>query len=183
MINTIKIAEPHDKVFIYLNTPGGCLSTTIQIISAMKQSQAEVTTIIEGQVCSAGTFIFLAGDSYIVNDNCSFMIHNYSHGILGKGAEVARQVKFTEEYFNHLAKNFYKDFLTEDEIAKVCDDSDLWMGSEEVVARLEARGSAVTRISHGEKLFDEQEIYEELEEELVPRMFRRVSKSKKVDEE
>jgi ATP-dependent Clp protease protease subunit len=182
MINTIKSAEPHDKIFLYLNTPGGCLSTTIQIISAMKQSQAEVTTVIEGEVFSAGTFIFLAGDSYIVNDNCSFMIHNYSHGILGKGGEVARQVKFTDEYFNQLAKSFYKDFMTPTEIEDICQDRDFWMGSEEVIKRLEKFGAGVMRASHDPREL-EKEAYDGIEEELVPRKYRRKSKAKRVEQD
>jgi ATP-dependent protease ClpP protease subunit len=137
MINEIKMAEPHDQVFIYLNTPGGSLSTTIQIISAINQSQATVTTSIESEVCSAGTLLFLSGDQYIVNDNCSFMIHNYSHGPVGKGNEVAQRVKFTEEYFRKLAQNLYKDFLTENEIEDVCEGKDIWMDSNEVKKRLE----------------------------------------------
>lgn len=135
-INEIKLAEEHDTVFIYLNTQGGNLSTAIQIISAMQQSKANIVTVLEGEVSSAGTMIFLAGDQHIVNDNCSFMIHNYSHGPFGKGNEVAQRVKFTEEYFKQLANYFYKDFLTDDEIENVCEGKDIWLGSEEVRRRL-----------------------------------------------
>lgn len=179
MINVIKTAEPHDKIFIYLNTPGGALDTTIQIVSAMRQSQAEVTTVIEGQVCSGGTFIFLAGDNYIVNDDCSFMIHNYSHGILGKGAEVAKQVKFAEEYFRSLAQSFYKDFLTVEEIEQVCEDKDFWMGSDELMERLQKRGGEVVRV--GADFDIDEEIYDEID--VSPRMFRRRSKIKELDTE
>ena len=140
MINIIKTAEVHDKIFLYLNTPGGSINTTIQIVSAINQSNAEVITVIEGEVCSAGTFIFLAGDNYIVNDNCSFMIHNYSHGLYGKGAEVAGYIKFAEKHFAHLVNNFYKDFLTEEEIQDVLNDKDFWMSSDEVLERLKKRG-------------------------------------------
>lgn len=139
LIHILKTAEAHDKIYIYLNTPGGDLNTTIQICAAMAASPAEVVTVIEGEVCSAGTFIFLAGHKYIVNDNCSFMIHNYSHGTYGKGNEVAKRVKFAEKYFNELARSFYKDFLTPDEIKAVCEDTDYWMNSREVLKRLQQR--------------------------------------------
>ena len=139
LIHLLKTAEPHDKIYIYLNTPGGNLSTTIQICSAIGASAGEVITVIEGEVCSAGTFIFLAGDNYIVRPNCSFMIHNCSHGTFGKGREVRNQVDFTDRYFNELANSFYKDFLTDEEIQLVCDDSDFWMTSNDVLERLGAR--------------------------------------------
>lgn len=143
LINVLKTAEEHDTIFIYLNTPGGSLQTTIQIISAMKQSGATVVTCLEGEACSAGTLIFLAGDKHIVNQNCTFMIHNYSQWIGGKGNEVALRVKYSEQYFKKLAKDLYKSFLTDDEIQSVIDGKDYWMDSDEVIARLHARNDNV----------------------------------------
>lgn len=140
MINTIKMAEMHDKIYICLNTPGGSLQTTIQIISAMQQSQAEIITVLEGEVSSAGTIIFLSGHNHIVNDNCSFMIHNISSITSGKGAEVRSSMKFMDEYFKKIAHSVYKDFLTDDEINDVLNDKDIWMDSEEVKERLKKRG-------------------------------------------
>lgn len=139
MINIIKTAEEHDTIFIYLNTPGGSLQTTIQILGAIQQCQGTVVTCLEGEVCSAGTLIFLTGDRHIVNQNCTFMIHNYSQWLGGKGNEVALRVKYSEQYFRKLAYDLYKGFLTDDEIESVMQGKDYWMDSEEVIARLNAR--------------------------------------------
>lgn len=136
LINTLKTADPHDTVFIYLNTPGGNLYTTVQIISAMRQSQATVVTCLEGEVCSAGTLIFLAGQKHIVNRHCSFMIHNYSHFIGGKGNEVSIRVKHYESYFRELADDLYGGFLTPEEIDSVTQGKDIWLSSKEVITRL-----------------------------------------------
>ena len=142
MINVLKTAEQHDTIFIYLNTPGGNLYTAIQIISAIRQSNATVVTCIEGMVASAGTLLFLAGHKHVVNPNCTFMIHNYSHGAWGKGNEVALRVKHSEHYFNKLAHDMYGKFLTEDEINDVINGKDFWMESEEVLTRLGVEKSA-----------------------------------------
>lgn len=136
LINTLKTAEQHDTIFIYLNTPGGSLHTSIQIISAMRQSSAAVVTCLEGEVCSAGTLIFLSGDKHIVNPHCTFMIHNYSHWVGGKGNEISIRVKHYEEYFRKLSGDIYKDFLTEAELEEVRSGKDFWMDSEEVIRRL-----------------------------------------------
>lgn len=136
LINTLKTSDAHDTVFIYLNTPGGDLMTTIQIISAMRQSQATVVTCLEGEVCSAGTLLFLAGERHIVNPHCSFMIHNYSHVLGGKGNEVSVKVKHYEEYFKDLANDLYGGFLTEQEINDVTQGKDIWLSSREVIKRL-----------------------------------------------
>lgn len=139
LINTLKTAEEHDTIFIYLNTPGGSLRTTVQILSAMRQCQAMVVTCLEGEVCSAGTLIFLAGKKHVVNANCTFMIHNYSQWLGGKGNEVALRVKYSEQYFKKLALDLYNGFLSEEEIQSVIEGKDYWMDSEEVIERLNAR--------------------------------------------
>lgn len=136
LINILKTAEPHDSIFIYINSPGGDLNTTIQIMSAIKQSDATVHTCIEGLCASAATLIFLSGHKFIVNPNSTFMIHNYSNGIFGKGNEMALQVKYQEEYFKQLAKDIYGSFLTESELKDMLDGKDLWFSSETVIKRL-----------------------------------------------
>ena len=139
LINILKTAEEHDTVFIYLNTPGGSLQTTVQVISAIRQSRATVVTCLEGEVCSAGTLIFLSGHKHIVNANCTFMIHNYSQWLGGKGNEVALRVKYSEHYFKKLALDLYNGFLTESEIESVIEGKDYWMESDEVIRRLRKR--------------------------------------------
>lgn len=143
MLNIIKTCEPHDKIYIYLNTPGGSLTTTMQIISAMNQSAGEITTFLEGDVCSAGTMLFLSGHNYVVNANCAFMIHNCTHGGYGKSAELVSQVKFMEKYFGNIARNIYSGFLTDSEIEDILADKDMWMESSEVVERLKKRGIGI----------------------------------------
>lgn len=143
MINTLKIAEQHDTIFIYLNTPGGHLNTCIQIISAMKQSNATIITAMEGEVCSAGTLIFLSGDKYIINPNSTFMIHNYSAGIIGKGNEIAAHARYREEYAKELMNDIYKDFLTAEEINDVLEGRDIWLSSKSVIERLNDKEKVV----------------------------------------
>lgn len=136
LINTLKTAEEHDTIFIYLNTPGGILNTAIQIISAMNQCNGTVVTCLEGEVCSAGTLIFLSGDRHIINPNCTFMIHNYSQRLGGKGNEISSQIRYNETYFKKLATQIYGGFLTEDEIELLIEGKDYWMDSDEVARRL-----------------------------------------------
>jgi len=144
LINVLKTAEEHDTIFIYLNTPGGSLQTTVQIVGAIRQCAGTVVTCLEGEVCSAGTLLFLVGDKHIVNPDCTFMIHNYSQWLGGKGNEVALRVKYSEQYFRKLAFNHYKGFLTDDEIEAVMQGKDFWMDSDEVITRLGNRNVSVT---------------------------------------
>lgn len=136
MINTLKTSEQHDTIFIYLNTPGGDLLTTLQIMAAIKQSAATVVTCIEGQAASAGTMIFLAGHRHMVSPNSIFMAHNYSGGNYGKGNELKTRQKFDEIYFYKLVKDIYSGFLTDDELNGLMEDRDVWLDADEVSRRV-----------------------------------------------
>jgi ATP-dependent protease ClpP protease subunit len=151
-INILKTAEEHDRIVIYLNCPGGDLYITIQIINAIRLSRATVVTCMDGQVCSAATLIFLSGHEYIVNKHCSFMIHNYSEGVFGKGNEIISRVKHATDWFKKLTYEIYGGFLTDVEIEGMLEGKDIWLDSDEVLRRLEQNNQPV--ISDMEELVD-----------------------------
>jgi ATP-dependent protease ClpP protease subunit len=136
MIHRIKTANPGEVIYLYLNTPGGHLDTAIQLINAMRVSQAKIVTVVEAESHSAGTLIFLCGDEFIVHDNCSMMFHNFSGGTFGKGNEMKLQIDATTRWFNKLAKDIYYPFLTHQEIDDMLTGKDIWMESEEIRKRL-----------------------------------------------
>lgn len=136
LIHTLKTAEEHDTIFIYLNSVGGSLSTTVQIINAMQNCNGTVITCLEGDAYSAATVIFLCGHKHIINPFGSFMVHKYSHRAEGKGSEVAAQIRFTERYFDEIAYSVYADLMTTEEIELMLKDQDFWFTSKEVFDRL-----------------------------------------------
>lgn len=124
---------------MYLNTTGGVVDSAFTIANAIKDSAAEVIAILNGTVASAGTIIALSCDDMIVKDHLSFMVHNYSGGIQGKGNEMKARQNFNDAHLNEAFKHFYTGFLTDDEIERVIDGTDLWMSSEEVKKRWDNR--------------------------------------------
>ena len=132
----LKTASQAEVFTLYINTPGGIIDSAVMLIDAIKTSKAKVTAEISGTVASAGTIITLACDAVNVADHTSFMIHNYSGGMVGKGHEMKARQEFVDASLNASFKVFYKDFLTEDEMEDVIDGKDMWMGKDEVLARL-----------------------------------------------
>lgn len=141
LVQTLKTVEEHDTVFIYINSVGGSLYTTIQIINAIQNCNGTVITCLEGEACSAATIIFLAGHKHVINPFGAFMVHKYSHGVEGKGSDVREQVRFTERYFDHIAYALYADLMTPEEIAQMLDGKDFWFSSDEVLERLVKSGN------------------------------------------
>lgn len=136
MIHHIKTAGPQDLIYIYLNTSGGQVNTGVQIIAAMRMSGAHIITVVEGEVCSLGTLIFLSGDEMICQEGSIFMIHNHSSGQVGKGHEYLAQAQATAKWFEELARSTYVGFLTEDEFNRMIKGEDFWFNTTEVRKRL-----------------------------------------------
>ena len=134
--DTIRNAGPQDAVVIYINSQGGDLHTAIQFLRVAADSQAHITTSVEGACMSAATMIFLAAHEQEVTPHSLFMFHNYSGGTFGKGGEMIDQLKFEYEWSRKFLTSVYQDFLTEQEIQSMLDNKDLWMTAEEVVQRL-----------------------------------------------
>lgn len=142
LLNVLKTANENDTVVIYINSEGGVLRMALQIANAMLSTQARVVTSLDGEACSAATIIFLAGHEYIVNPNCTFMIHFYSGGAWGKGHELEARVNAMGAHTSKLMKAFYDKILSEQELADVVSGRDIYMDSEELLTRLEAAAEA-----------------------------------------
>lgn len=136
LIHNLHSSTTNETIYIHLNTPGGNLATGVQIINAIRNSQAHVVVSVESEVQSLGTFIFLAADEWIVHDNCFMMFHNYSGKIIGKGHEQRAAIDSTDKWVRELAENLYSPFLSEDEIKRVTNGEDLYFHSKEIRTRL-----------------------------------------------
>ena len=108
-------------------------------VKAIAETQAHVVGHIEHMCCSAATIIFLACHSYVVSDDCEFMVHTASLGYGGKQNNFYEFSTFNNKANERLMKKYYKDFLTEDEISQALKGADFWFDSEEVIKRLENR--------------------------------------------
>lgn len=134
--DTIRNASSTDTIRIYINSPGGDLYTTLQFLRVMAESEAHITTSVEGACMSAATMIFLAGHTQEITPHSLFMFHDYSSGTFGKGGEQYDQIQFERAWSKKFMTEVYKDFLTETEIESMMHNKDIWMGHEEVVERL-----------------------------------------------
>ena len=83
MCYVLDTAKSGDVVTIYINNGGGSIDSAFQIINSMKNSKAHIIGKLSGTVASASTVISLYCHELIVADFTSFMIHNYSGGVVG----------------------------------------------------------------------------------------------------
>ena len=131
----LRTADKTKQIRIYLNTPGGDLSSTLGIIDAMTECQATITAVLSGTVASAGTMITMFADEVEVSPFISFMIHYYSGGSFGKGNEIREEVRFNENHKPFIFNSIYNGFLSKKEIKDVINGKDMWMGRTEILER------------------------------------------------
>lgn len=136
MVHKIRNAPSHDVIYIHLATPGGQLTTGMQIINAIRTTDAKVVTVLDGEACSLGTFIFLSGHEQEVHDDAVMMFHDMSFGAYGKANEHALRTDSLRKWYQKMCKRICSGFLTTQEIDAICNGQDLWMESDEVRKRL-----------------------------------------------
>lgn len=141
LCHRLRLAPASSTVTLHINTPGGIIDSALMIIDAIKASKAKIIGYLTGTVASAGTIIALACDELSISQHLTFMIHNYSGGMVGKGHEMKAHQEFVDRNLNEAFKSFYAGFLSPKEMQSIIDGRDLWLSSEEVAARWAARQS------------------------------------------
>lgn len=139
ILNAIDSLGEGDAVLIKIDSGGGRLDSTTQIINAMQQTEAHVHVQIEGLAASAASLIALAAPSVSVSPYASMMIHAASFSSFGGQSNVVSHAVFTDNQVKALMKDIYQDFLSEKEFDDVLKGQEIWMDADEIVERLEKR--------------------------------------------
>lgn len=137
LLDCLYTAGKGDIIYLHLNTPGGRLNTAVEIIHAMAQAEATVVTCADGQVASAGSLIFFAGDSFLVGEFCEVMLHDGSSGEWGKINENLISAQFTSNRLHTIYHKVYGRFLSGVEVDEVLGGKDMYLNAEEVEMLIE----------------------------------------------
>ena len=129
-------AEDREKdIQLYINSPGGEISSGFMIYDTMEYIKADVQTICMGMAASMGAFILAAGTKgkRFILPNAEVMIHQP----LGQAAGQASDITIMAEHILRLKKNL-NDILAAKtgqplDIIERDTDRDFWMTAEEAV--------------------------------------------------
>ncbi|GMO57694.1 MAG: ATP-dependent Clp endopeptidase proteolytic subunit ClpP [Rickettsiales bacterium] len=99
--------NPDKDIYMYINSPGGVVSSGLAIYDTMQYIKCPVSTLCIGQACSCGSLILMAGASgkrYAL-PNSRIMIHQPSGGFRGQATDIeihAREMAKTKKLLNEL---------------------------------------------------------------------------------
>ncbi len=137
MIHSIRYAEHGQEITIHINSPGGDLGTGLAIINAIKGSVAEVTTVIDGEACSAAAMIWLAGHNKVIGSkHCYMMVHESSWIAGAKTSEHARTVEIMKKVISGLVDDLASGLFTPQEIEDVNKGMDIYLSGTEIAERV-----------------------------------------------
>lgn len=98
--------EPHIELHIY--SPGGDAFMGLSIYDFIKKNPVPIHTYIDGNIASAATFMFLAGQKRFMSPNATVLIHQVSTTFWGKFEDLKDEVKNTTEIMK-IVRNLYNE--------------------------------------------------------------------------
>lgn len=129
----LESADAEKDIYMYINSPGGAVSSMFAIFDVMQYIKPDVVTVGLGTCASAASFILSAGTKgkRFALPNAEVMIHELSGGAKGKFNDMKNELKHAEHLYNKMSK-YYVEF-TGQNLKKVKKDMerDHWMSAEE----------------------------------------------------
>ena len=87
--------DPKKDIFLYINSPGGVITSGMAIYDTMQYVSCDVSTLCIGQACSMGSFLLAGGakGKRFSLPHSQIMIHQPSGGAKGQAADIEIQAK------------------------------------------------------------------------------------------
>ena len=86
----LEAENPSKEIAIYINSPGGIVTSGLAIYDTMQFVRPEISTLCIGQAASMGSLLLAAGakDSRYVLPNARVMVHQPSGGFRGQASDI-----------------------------------------------------------------------------------------------
>jgi len=132
----LEAENPKKEISMYINSPGGVVSSGLAIYDTMQYIKPEVSTLCIGQAASMGSLLLAAGDKNkrFALPNSRIMVHQPSGGFQGQASDIERHAqeilslrsRLNEIYVNHTGQELgvieealdRDTFMTSDEAKK-----------------------------------------------------------------
>jgi len=87
--------NPKKEISMYINSPGGVVTSGLAIYDTMQYIKSPVTTVCMGMAASMGSFLLMAGEkgSRIALPNARIMVHQPSGGFQGQASDIERHAQ------------------------------------------------------------------------------------------
>lgn len=103
----LEAEDPDKDIYLYLNTPGGIVTSGLAIYDTMQYIKPNIVTTCIGQAASMGAFLLAAGapGKRFALPNARIMIHQPAGGVQGQATDIdihAREILKIRERLNEI---------------------------------------------------------------------------------
>lgn len=126
----------HEPIYLFINSPGGVISSGMAILDVMEAVESEIITIVIGQAASMAAVILACGDKRYAWPKSRTMIHQplISGSFQGTAIEIeteAKEISRMKEELNTILSQ--KTGKSIEQVTKDT-DRDFWMTSEDALS-------------------------------------------------
>lgn len=132
----LQMDDPKKDIHVYINSPGGSVTSGLAIYDTMQFMTCDVTTYCIGMAASMGAVLLCAGTKgkrYAL-PNSDIMIHQVSGGAQGQASDVERQVEFMFKLKKRLIRIIAEHTGQTEEKVHLDSDRDYYMSAAEAKA-------------------------------------------------
>ena len=111
----LEAENPKKEISMYINSPGGTVSSGLAIYDTMQYIKPEISTLCIGQAASMGSLLLAAGtkNKRLSLPNSRIMVHQPSGGFQGQASDIERHAqeilslrgRLNEIYVTHTGKD------------------------------------------------------------------------------
>ena len=132
----LEAENPTKDIFMYINSPGGVVSSGLAMYDTMQYIRPEVATVCMGQAASMGSLLLAAGEKgkRFCLPNAKIMIHQPSGGYQGQATDIeihAKEVLRTKARLNEIYETHTGQKL---DVIEAAMERDNFMTGDEAVA-------------------------------------------------
>ena len=91
----LEAENPKKEISMYINSPGGTVSSGLAIYDTMQYIKPEISTLCIGQAASMGSLLLAAGtkNKRLSLPNSRIMVHQPSGGFQGQASDIERHAQ------------------------------------------------------------------------------------------
>jgi ATP-dependent Clp protease protease subunit len=106
----LEAENPKKEISMYINSPGGVVSSGLSIYDTMQYIRPKVSTLVVGQAASMGSLLLCAGEKGMRFSlpNSRVMVHQPSGGFQGQASDIALHAKEILELKERLNRIYEK---------------------------------------------------------------------------
>jgi len=129
----LEVQDPKKDIKLYINSPGGIVTSGLAIYDTMQYVRPDVSTICMGQASSAAALLLAAGTpgKRLSLPNANILIHQPLGGARGQASDVGIQARYILKVKDRLNDIFVKHTGQPKEKIERDTDRDFYMSAEE----------------------------------------------------